>query len=330
MVTITSIKLFDISHISPGWVSVDVSTEGAGCVGISIDGGDTVETKCVEDIDIGFGTQFGFGTDYQTIRICAYPIDYPLGAKCDSITIGTPTTTITDFIVGSDNYPATQTRNFVVKGSGGGTYQVKEGSTVITTRTLPASGFDTFDLTNIPEGTHTYCVQTLCQTFTIVTNPVFNKWSCSDNCSVADTTGDYNSKAECVLACTPPSESLSLTVDKAVVTVGDIVNFKASWDRADGTVINLYQALPLGSDFLVGTGSLVNGYVTIPHIFALAGTVVYYACSPGLLACSNESNRITVTIADKTTTYIIYAAGALALAYVAGQWLSNRNKGKVK
>lgn len=241
--------------------------------------------------------------------------------------------TINSFIVGEDNYPNTRTRNFAVQGTGTGTYQIKEGSTVITTRTLPASGFDTFDLTNIPAGSHIYCAGSRCVTFTIVTDPQFNKWTCHDGCNVADTTGDYNSQAECKAACIvpPPGNSLALVVDKAIVTVGDTVKFKASFDRPDGTVINLYQAIPLGSDFLVGTGSLVGGYVTIPHTFALAGTAVYYACSPGLIdPCGYESNRITITIADKTTTYIIYAVGALALAYIAGQYLSSRNRGKVK
>jgi len=323
VIIINSIQIIEVPN-NLGWVDINVNTSGSGTFGLSVNG---IEKQTGNEYTGTITLYIGTGT----FNICAYDVNDKLNTtKCQSIVIGSDVI-ITNFLVGADNYPATQTRNFIVVGYGSGTYQIKEGSTVIATRTLPTSGTDTFDINNIPAGSHTYCAQTKCVTFTIVINPVFDKWSCSDNCSVADTTGEYNSKAECLAACTPPSESLSLTVDKASVTVGDKVNFVASWNKPDGTIINLYQAVPLGADFLVGTGSLVGGYVTIPHIFAVAGTVVYYACSPGILGdCANESNRLTVAIASKTTTYIIYAAGALALAYIAGQYLSSQNRGKVK
>lgn len=153
------------------------------------------------------------------------------------------------------------------------------------------------------------------------------KWACTGSGCVESPYGQYSTKESCDSACKePPGESLKLTVDKSVVNIGDTVTFTASVNKPDGTVINLYQQLVLGTDFLIGTGTLVNGYCTIKHTFTADGTVVHYACTPGIIStCDLQSNLVPITIGKTNyVTTALYAVGILAGAYIIGQYLNNR------
>jgi len=156
------------------------------------------------------------------------------------------------------------------------------------------------------------------------------KWACTlDSGCIENSLGAYSTKSQCELACAPPpGESLQLVASKVLVKPGETIAFTATINKPNGTVINLFEDVPLGNDFLVGTGTLQNGKVIIQKTFTLPGTVAYYACTPGLIStCDQESNRITINISENSLqNTVITAAVILGGAYLISQLIANRSK----
>jgi len=156
---------------------------------------------------LGVGQEIAYTSDFK-IKLLEF--EYFNDRVLLQITYGAvpPQITIATIISGMDNINEPQTRVFSVSGTGSGSYQVKEGNTVIATRNL-VNGNDFFTLKNISYGSHTYCTvpaaSTGCETFLIegLLPPV--RWSCSNNCVSVLQVGAYGSQAECRSACaTPP------------------------------------------------------------------------------------------------------------------------------
>lgn len=162
------------------------------------------------------GVQRYCGTDNKTVYVwnqvtCQYDstlcsTGHCTNGYCDNPP--PPPANVTSINVGYDYPTKPATRSVLVSGTGSGSYQVKEGSTVIFTGTLTNGSDQIHDVDNIPNGTHTWCAtpssNNACNTFT-VTGGGYNKWSCSDNCLSPGPTGEYNSQPECQAACNAPA-----------------------------------------------------------------------------------------------------------------------------
>lgn len=91
--------------------------------------------------------------------------------SCTSISISGQSLNISLITIGFNTPNTPNLGTVYITGTGTGTYQVKEGATIIHSATFPSTGYDTFNVPNITAGTHTYCATpsspSACTTFTV-------------------------------------------------------------------------------------------------------------------------------------------------------------------
>lgn len=136
---------------------------------------------------------------------------------------------------------------------------------------------------------------------TINANLSQKNWECQAG-TCKQTTAGTMTKMQCDASCSVINPTLSLSVDKNQFNTGDTITFKVASDKPDGTIINLYESMPLG-DTKVGTGVLAGGKCTISKKAGVNGTIPYYVCTPGLVfACGDQSNIVTIVIGKQNAT----------------------------
>ncbi|MFZ3385313.1 MAG: hypothetical protein WA144_15440 [Candidatus Methanoperedens sp.] len=108
--------------------------------------------------------------------------------------------------------------------------------------------------------------------------------------------------------CSSTTETLKLSVDKIKFNTGDTITFTvSSTGMPDGTQVKLYERVPLGADFNVGSGIISGGSATITKTAGVDATLVYYVCNPGIFGCKTESNTVTIQIGGGSVDYWTYA-----------------------
>ena len=162
------------------------------------------------------GTYWFFLYDADDIATDSGSVDVQISAIVNALTLS------------QDDLNHPENVTVVTTGSGTGTYDVTLNGTYYTTRNM-VNGFDIFDVIGMTQGTHTFCVGSVCDSVTVGQPPVLKysctdfcqnpsalgtyltqaeclnncKYGCADNCQTAGTGGLYSTKTECQTACAP-------------------------------------------------------------------------------------------------------------------------------
>jgi len=251
-----------------------------------------------------------------------------LNSRC-AIPPPPPGIIINNVVITQDSTDA-KIRTVTVTGSGTGYYETSLDGVKLN-RYLN-NGFSQYFIINLSSGSHIVCAGSICKSF-IVSDPLpVNRWSCSDNCSTAKTVGEYGSQAECKANCQntwgweykngvcqqtvtglysskaacdaahpphpPPGDKyITLSADKNGYKPGDVIVFTAATNLPTGTVLTLYEQVPVGSDFDVGRATVSNGAAVFNKPAGSKGAVVYYVTGGGIIT-AYKSNLVTVYITD--------------------------------
>lgn len=220
---------------------------GATCISDNCDGSGTFTTPDCNNTctcpDQGSKCDTGGNQCYYNVKTCTFDCQpCPSGSECQMqsglakcVSVAPVGADVKVLTISQDDLTKPYMRTAGVSGTGTGTFTIKEGSTVIATGTM-TNGWGLVDIDNIPVGNHTYCAipstSSVCDTFTVGTPVPFDKWGCSDDCSVAHEFGVYNSQQECQTGCKiPPPPPPSVCTNPKYTCIAGI----CASDDCDGT-----------------------------------------------------------------------------------------------